>query len=105
MLRISRKVAIPSSTMMSRPIGPATTSDIVSTTLFCSNTLPTLRADLLVDAREEVGLGRRAVDERADQLVLFPGPDLALDRQRRAEPGAVRVDLGGVGAERVVAYL
>src|SRR6266511_3968846 len=113
MLRISSTVAIPSSRMMSRPIGPAMPSDTVSPKLFSAHTIggtssppsQSLRAHLLGDAGEQVVLGRGAVHEGAHQLVVLGGPDLPLDVQRRLEPEPVRVDRGGVGPQGVVAGL
>src|SRR5215217_924850 len=94
-----------SSTMMSRPIGPARPSDAVSPKLFCANTYPSLRAHVLAHPGEQVILGSATLHERADQLVLLGGPDLALDLQRGPEPGAVRIDLGGMRPQRIVANL
>src|SRR5215467_2340766 len=118
MLRISRIVAITRSTMMSSPSGPATPSPRVSPKLLSASMVSMvylrggsstarvrLRPYPLAYAREQVVLRRLAVDQGPDQLEVLGRPDLALDVQRHPEPPAVRVDLGGVRTQRLVADL
>src|SRR3954463_7826587 len=115
MLRMSSTVAIAISTMMNRPIGPISEPSRVSPKLFTANgwtaisMSPTVRSHAspgvrgLPDAGEEVGLRHGAVDQRAAQLEVLRRPAPPLQLQRHVEPEAVRVDLGGVGPQRVVA--
>ena len=59
----------------------------------------------VTDAGEQVVLGRRRIDQRADELEVLGRPDLALQVERDLEEPAVGVDLGGVGEQRGVAPL
>src|SRR5437870_2933907 len=111
MLRISRMVPTASRRMTSSPIGPARLPETVSPKLFsantsCANTPPPYSAvDPLTHAGEQVIFRHCGVDDRAGQLVVLGRPRLELDVHGHMEPEAIRVDLGGVCAQRVVAQL
>src|SRR6185437_5532668 len=57
----------------------------------------------LPDTREKVIFRQLGVDERPSKMIVLGRPRGTLDVTRAGEPRAIRVNLGGVGAQRVVA--
>ncbi len=60
-------------------------------------------AHLLPDASEQVVLWKLSIHQRPGQVVILGRPRGPLDVRRAGEPGALGVDLGGVGQQRLVA--
>src|SRR6185437_4105386 len=66
---------------------------------------PSSRQDPLADAGEQVVLGQLDLDPALGQLEVLGRPEPGLHLPRRPEEAALRVDLGPVRLERLVALL
>src|SRR5262245_42636953 len=128
MLRIRKIVPTTRSRITTRPVGPASPLLIVSPKLLSARiripftalllvAVPLLRyagasgssyrlraLDRLADAREQVILGQRGIDQGPGELEILGRPHRGLDLLRDPEPEPFRVDLGGVGLEGLVAH-
>src|SRR6185437_4283156 len=70
---------------------------------WCALNLPAASApNLLPDPREEIILRRFRIYYGPSQMIVLRRPRLLLEADRAGEPATVRVDLGGVGEQRLV---
>ncbi len=99
----SRKTsATPSAATTRKPSRPGSTLFSAEDCLSCWRR-GTSQGHTLPDTREKVIFRQLGIDERPSKMIVLGRPRGALDVARAGEPGAVRVDLGGVRAQRVVA--
>src|SRR5262249_477204 len=63
----------------------------------------TITGSPLPDASEQVVFWKFSIHQRPGEVVILGRPRVPLDVLRAGEPGALRVDLGGVRQQRLVA--
>src|SRR5262249_62358893 len=88
-----------------RPI-PATTRKPrtpVTTVLAAGAAATMVTGSPFRDAGEQVVLRQFSIHHRPGEVIVLGGPRRLLDLQRAGEPGALGVDLGGVGDQGLVA--